>query len=132
MWRADPFQIMAAILLDLLVGDPRGWPHIARLTGKLSVRYEAVLTRRAQRSVTLGFVFWGLVSGTIFAGYTIAYFLCARSARRRHGFSIPSLFTRRSQRPICIATFKRSSGLSRAGNLAGGSQPARMDRWARH
>ncbi len=77
MWRADPFQIMVAILLDLLVGDPRGWPHIARLTGKLSARYEALLTRRAQRSVALGFVFWVLVSGTIFACYAIAYFLCA-------------------------------------------------------
>jgi adenosylcobinamide-phosphate synthase len=78
MWRADPFQISAAIVLDLLVGDPRGWPHIARLAGVLSVRYEAVLTRRAQRSVTLGIVFWGLVTGTIFAGYTIAYWFCAR------------------------------------------------------
>src|ERR1700726_4631439 len=78
MWRADPSQILAAIVLDLLVGDPRGWPHIARLTGELSVRYEAVLTRRVQRSVTLGVVFWGLVTGTMFAGYTIAYWFCAR------------------------------------------------------
>jgi adenosylcobinamide-phosphate synthase len=78
MWRADPSQILAAIALDLLMGDPRGWPHIARLTGKLSVRYEAVLTRRVQRGVTLGVVFWGLVTGTMFAGYTIAYWFCAR------------------------------------------------------
>ena len=78
MWRADPSQILAAIVLDLLVGDPRGWPHIARLAGVLSVRYEAVLTRRAQRSVTLGIVFWGLVTGTIFAGYTIACWFCGR------------------------------------------------------
>ena len=78
MWRADPTQILAAIVLDLLVGDPRGWPHIARLAGVLSVRYEAVLTRRAQRSVTLGILFWGLVTGTIFAGYMIAYWFCAR------------------------------------------------------
>jgi adenosylcobinamide-phosphate synthase len=78
MWRADPAQILAAIALDLLVGDPRGWPHIARLTGELSARYEALLTRRARRSVTLGIVFWLLVTGTIFAGYTIAYWFCAR------------------------------------------------------
>ena len=78
MWRADPSQILVAIALDLLVGDPRGWPHIARLAGALSVRYEAVLTRRAQRSVALGIVFWGLVTGTIFAGYMIAYWFCAR------------------------------------------------------
>jgi len=78
MWRADPSQIFAAIALDLLVGDPRGWPHIARLTGELSARYEAVLTRRVQRSVTLGIVFWGLVTGTIFASYTVAYWFCSR------------------------------------------------------
>jgi adenosylcobinamide-phosphate synthase len=78
MWRADPSRILAAIVLDLLIGDPRGWPHIARLTGELSNRYEAVLTRSAPRSVPLGIVFWGLVTGTIFAGYSIAYFLCAR------------------------------------------------------
>jgi adenosylcobinamide-phosphate synthase len=78
MWRADPSQILAAIVLDLLLGDPHGWPHIARLAGVLSVRYEAVLTRRAQRSVALGIVFWGLAAGTMFAGYTIAYWFCAR------------------------------------------------------
>ena len=81
MWRVDPSQILTAIVLDLLVGDPRGWPHIARLTGQLSTRYEAVLTRKRQRSVTLGIVFWGLVTGTIFVGYTISYFLCAGLGR---------------------------------------------------
>src|SRR6202022_1050920 len=78
MWRADPSQIMAAIVLDLLVGDPRGWPHIARLTGELSVRYEAVLTRRVQRSGTLGGVFWGRGPGRMFSGYTIVFWFCAR------------------------------------------------------
>ena len=78
MWRADPSQLLTAILLDLLVGDPRQWPHIARLTGGLSTRYEAILTRTAKRSVALGILFWGLVAGTIFAGYAIAYFLCLK------------------------------------------------------
>ena len=78
MWRAEPSQILAAIILDLLVGDPRGWPHIARLAGALSVRYEAVLTRRVQRGVMLGVVFWILVIGTIFFGYVITYWLCER------------------------------------------------------
>jgi adenosylcobinamide-phosphate synthase len=78
MWRADPSQILAAILLDLLMGDPRGWPHIARMTGALAVRYEALLTRRARRSVRLGIAFWGLVTGTVFAAYGIAYGLCAK------------------------------------------------------
>src|SRR5262249_10295420 len=78
MWRAEPSQILAAIILDLLVGDPRGWPHIARLVGALSVRYEAILTRRVQRGVMLGVVFWILVTGTIFSGYAITYWLCER------------------------------------------------------
>jgi adenosylcobinamide-phosphate synthase len=78
MWRADPSQILAAIMLDLLVGDPRGWPHIARLAGALSVWYEALLTRRVQRSVMLGVVFWVLVTGTIFSFYVITYWLCDR------------------------------------------------------
>ncbi|HYY31025.1 MAG TPA: adenosylcobinamide-phosphate synthase CbiB [Chthoniobacterales bacterium] len=77
MWQADPSQIVAAIILDLFVGDPRGWPHIARLTGKLSVRYEAIVTQGRERSVTLGVVFWGLVTGTLFALYAISYYLCA-------------------------------------------------------
>lgn len=76
MWPVDPSQFLAAILLDLLMGDPRSWPHIARLTGELAIRYEAVLTAKNERSVTLGMVFWGLVAGTMFAGYLIAYFLC--------------------------------------------------------
>ena len=81
MWRADPSQLLAAIMLDLLVGDPPGWPHIARLTGGLSTRYEAILTRKAKRSVGLGILFWGLVTGTIFAGYTTAYFLSSKLSR---------------------------------------------------
>jgi adenosylcobinamide-phosphate synthase len=44
----------------------------------LSAGYEAILTRELPRSVTLGIVFWGLVTGTIFVGYAIAYFLCAQ------------------------------------------------------
>jgi adenosylcobinamide-phosphate synthase len=77
MWRADPSQILVAIMLDLFVGDPHGWPHITRLTGALSIRYEAFLTQRLQRSVMLGFIFWGLATGTIFAAYVVSYFLCA-------------------------------------------------------
>ena len=124
MWRANPSQLLAAILLDLLVGDPPGWPHIARLTGRLSTRYEAILTRKAKRSVGLGILFWGLVTGTIFAGYTIAYFCAASSVGRRYRYSIPSLFTSPSPPRIWIATCKRFFGLSLPviwGRLAGGS-----------
>jgi len=76
MWRVDPFQILSAMLLDLLLGDPRGWPHIARGAGWLSVRYEKLLTAHLRRSVFLGSVFWILVAGTMLAAYTAAYRLC--------------------------------------------------------
>jgi adenosylcobinamide-phosphate synthase len=76
MWSITPSQLLIAILLDLLLGDPRGWPHIARMTGALAVFYERILTIRFARSVTLGVAFWLLVTGTMFAGYGALFFIC--------------------------------------------------------
>ena len=78
MWRVDGFQMLLAIALDLLLGDPRGWPHIARLAGRLSVIYEKLLTARLRRSVLLGVIFWLLVTGTIVGMYAVAWGICAR------------------------------------------------------
>jgi adenosylcobinamide-phosphate synthase len=44
MWPLNPGQILAAMVIDLVVGDPHGWPHIARYTGALSLAYERWLT----------------------------------------------------------------------------------------
>jgi adenosylcobinamide-phosphate synthase len=77
MWQISPFQIAAAIGLDLLFGDPRSWPHFTRLTGRLSNWYEERLTKRAQRTVVIGAVFWASVVGTLLALYTFARRLCA-------------------------------------------------------
>src|SRR3984893_15288056 len=77
MWQIIPFQIAAAVGLDLLFGDPRRWPHVARLTGRLSNWYEERLTKRAQRTVVIGAVFWASVVGTLLALYTFARRLCA-------------------------------------------------------
>jgi cobalamin biosynthesis protein CobD/CbiB len=65
MWRVDPSQILIALVLDALIGDPRGWPHIARGAGWLSTACEKLLTARLRRSVTLGGAFWALVAGSM-------------------------------------------------------------------
>jgi adenosylcobinamide-phosphate synthase len=44
MWPLNPLQILAAIVIDLVVGDPQGWPHISRYAGALSLAYERWLT----------------------------------------------------------------------------------------
>jgi adenosylcobinamide-phosphate synthase len=76
MWRISPVQLSAAIGLDLLLGDPRNWPHIAKCTGRLSEWYEAQLTKRNQRTTTLGVLFWFCVVGTLLALYMLARRLC--------------------------------------------------------
>ena len=71
-----PIQIAAAIGLDLTFGDPRNWPHIAKHTGWLAERYERFLTIRAQRTVTLGVVFWFSVVCTLLMLYVLARSFC--------------------------------------------------------
>jgi len=77
MWRVDPFQILLALALDLLLGDPRGWPHIARWAGRLSAGCENLLTRWFGRCVLSGLLFWLLVNGVLLLAYAAIYFLCA-------------------------------------------------------
>jgi adenosylcobinamide-phosphate synthase len=76
MWRVDPLQIVIAIALDCLLGDPRGWPHVARVAGRLAAFYEKLLTARLRRSVPLGLLFWLLVTGTMLAAYAALWRLC--------------------------------------------------------
>jgi adenosylcobinamide-phosphate synthase len=68
--------MVIAIALDLLLGDPHGWPHIARMAGRLSTAYEKLLTARLRRSVLLGVIFWTLVVGTMLALYAAAHRIC--------------------------------------------------------
>jgi adenosylcobinamide-phosphate synthase len=77
MWLLSPSQIAVAIIVDLIVGDPHGWPHQARFAGVLSTVYERWLTRHFSRSVRSGLLFWFLVVGTMVAGYVIIRVICS-------------------------------------------------------
>lgn len=75
MWKSNPQQLLSAIALDLALGDPRGFPHIARLAGKLSEFYENLLTARLPRTVLVGVLFWFLVVGTLLVAYRLLHFV---------------------------------------------------------
>jgi adenosylcobinamide-phosphate synthase len=77
MWLLNPSQIVAAIVIDLIFGDPYGWPHEARFAGVLSTVYERWLTRHFPRSILLGLLFWFVVVGTMLAGYAIVHVICS-------------------------------------------------------
>ncbi|MBV9875603.1 MAG: cobalamin biosynthesis protein CobD [Verrucomicrobia bacterium] len=77
MWLLNPSQIVAAIIVDLIIGDPQGWPHQARFAGVLSTAYERWLTRYFSRSVRSGLLFWFLVVGTMVVGYAIIRVICS-------------------------------------------------------
>lgn len=76
MWVVDPVQIAGAVALDLALGDPRGWPHIARAAGELAKLYEPLATERHGRTVMSGVFFWLLVCFTMLVGYWAAYIAC--------------------------------------------------------
>jgi adenosylcobinamide-phosphate synthase len=77
MWLLNPSQIVAAIIIDSMIGDPHGWPHPARFAGVLSTVYERWLTRHFSRSILLGLLFWFLVIGTIVIGYGVIHVGCS-------------------------------------------------------
>jgi adenosylcobinamide-phosphate synthase len=77
MWLLNPSQIVAAIIIDLMIGDPHGWPHQARFAGLLSAVYERWLTRHFSRSILLGLLFWFMVVGTIVTGYVVIHVGCS-------------------------------------------------------
>ena len=77
MWLLNPSQVVTAIIVDLVIGDPHGWPHVARCAGILSAVYEKWLTGQFSRSILLGILFWLMVVGTILAGYLIIRVICS-------------------------------------------------------
>jgi adenosylcobinamide-phosphate synthase len=77
MWLLNASQIVVAIIVDLIIGDPHGWPHQARFAGLLATIYERWLTRHLSRSIGLGLLFWFLVVGTVVCGYIIIRLICS-------------------------------------------------------
>jgi adenosylcobinamide-phosphate synthase len=77
MWLLNPSQVVAAITIDLVIGDPHGWPHVARCAGVLSAFYERWLTHHFSRSFLLGVLFWFMVVGTMLAGYVTIRVICS-------------------------------------------------------
>jgi adenosylcobinamide-phosphate synthase len=69
MWRLEPAQVVLAIALDLVLGDPRDWPHVTRLAGKLSSSCERLVTGFAGRTILSGAFFWGVVCCSMLARY---------------------------------------------------------------
>jgi len=57
--------VAAALLLDLLLGDPRGYPHPVRVMGWAIERLEGPL-RRSFRPRLAGTVLWAVVTGSSF------------------------------------------------------------------
>ena len=77
MWRIEPLQIVLAIVLDLVLGDPRGWPHVTRLAGKLATWSERLLSGLVGRTIFSGALFWLVVCGTMQALYFASRAACA-------------------------------------------------------
>jgi adenosylcobinamide-phosphate synthase len=57
-------QILCALALDALLGDPRGLPHPAKLTGRLALRLEPVARRLIRDERLAGSVTAGVVIGS--------------------------------------------------------------------
>ncbi len=69
MWRTDLFQFLLALGLDMLLGDPHGLPHIARVAGSLCAALEWRCALVLGRSIAAGVLLWLLVCGAMLGGY---------------------------------------------------------------
>ena len=69
MWRTDVLQFLFAVGLDVLVGDPQGWPHVTRTAGALCGAFEALWSRVLGRTIFSGLMLWLSVCGSLLAGY---------------------------------------------------------------
>lgn len=76
----SPWHLTAAFVLDLLLGDPQGWPHPVRWIGRLITRVEESLhcgDRSPFRQRLAGIVFWVLVMAVSMSAVLAALRLAA-------------------------------------------------------
>ena len=78
MWHLSPAQFLTAAALDLLLGDPHGWPHLVRAVGALSNGFEILLARFFGRTIFAGLLFWLLVTGLMIGTFALLHIVLAR------------------------------------------------------
>ncbi len=80
--------LLAGYLLDLLLGDPRHWPHPIRLLGRAIEYWESVLY---QSRVAAGALFWLAMMGTTLTGVS-ALLVAAAFLPRVAGLGLVTYF----------------------------------------
>lgn len=84
------YQILIAFLLDLLIGDPRWFPHPVRLIGKLALALETLFRKLLPHQKTAG-VFTVLFV-LIITGITVETFLYIAEEIHPHAATAVSIF----------------------------------------
>ena len=87
IWEHELPVLLAAIILDLLIGDPRWFPHPVVFMGKLITALEKVL-RRLFRSEGTGGSFLLVFTVAITVGLALLLLKCAYSVSPSFGFAL--------------------------------------------
>ncbi|MEM9399709.1 MAG: adenosylcobinamide-phosphate synthase CbiB [Verrucomicrobiota bacterium] len=74
MWSISITQIIIAFLMDLILGDPRKFPHIVRGIGTLSQKLERGVCWLLPRTIASGLIYWLLLCTIVLGVYGLVYF----------------------------------------------------------
>ena len=75
----SPSLLLAALVLDILIGDPRNWPHPARMAGFLSLHLESILRRIRLDGLLGGALLHASVNGMLIVAWMILHRLAAHA-----------------------------------------------------
>ncbi len=64
-------EVVLAYLLDLLIGDPEGYPHPVRIIGKVVSHLESILRKYAKNGRALR------IAGFMLCGFTVTLGICS-------------------------------------------------------